>query len=233
MGVSHQAAHAHQLPHLGHIPPGARVSHHPNGIQRIVLIKITTNGLNKPFIGFCPCINNLGVTFHLGDFPESITLFGLGDLILSLLQQDGLVVWHPQVIHRDRHSGLGGIAEAQIFEVIGHGSSGCSAVVFVGPAHQTPKLLLIDNSIAEGGGRPGRFQAGVQFRRGKRCRFSGLCGLRLTGGLAGRLGGTGHGRCRGGGEVENSWAEELLTHRAATASMIVRFITTRPVVVSK
>ena len=44
--VGHQAAHAHQLTHLGHVSPGTGVGHHPHRVQRCVLVKILFDGIH-------------------------------------------------------------------------------------------------------------------------------------------------------------------------------------------
>ena len=91
------------------------------------------------------------MAFHLGDFAEAITLFGFGDLLFRFCQQGSLIARDAQVVDGDRHRRLGGVVEAQVLELIGHGCRGRRAVVLVGPGHEIAQGLLIDHPVAEGG----------------------------------------------------------------------------------
>ena len=116
--VGHQTAHANQLTHLGHISPGAGVSHHPHRVEWIVLVEVAANGLNQTLIGLSPGVDHLGVTFHLGDFTKPVALLGRRDLIFGLLEQGAFVARNAKIVNRNRHGGLGRETEAQILEIV-------------------------------------------------------------------------------------------------------------------
>ena len=147
--VGHQAAHAHQLTHLGHISPGTRVGHHPHRVKRCVLVKILFDSIHQTLICLGPGVDHLGVTLHLGDFTQAITLFGGCDLFLSLSQQVFLGLRHLEVVNRDRHSSLGGVLEPKILEIVRHRGRHCRAVVLVRPGHQLLQRPFIDDMVPE------------------------------------------------------------------------------------
>ena len=147
--VGHQAAHAHQLTHLGHVSPGAGVGHHPHRVQRCVLVKVLFDGIHQTLVGLGPGVDHLGVTLHLGDFTQAIALFGGRDLFLGLAQQILLRLGHLEVVDGDRHSRLGGVLEAEILEVVGHGRRHRRAVVLVGPGDELLEGPLVDDLVAE------------------------------------------------------------------------------------
>ncbi len=191
MRVGHQAAHAHQLTHLRHVAPGAGVGHHPHGIEWIVLIEIAPYRRHQALVGFSPGVDHFGVTFHLGDFPQPVALFCFGNLLLRLSQQSRLVTWNAQVVYRNRYGGLGGIAETEILEVVGHGGRDGGAVVLIGPGHQVSERFFVHHPIAKWR----RLLAQGHVHRGDRRGGGGaggsLGGLGLFAGFLG--GGGGHG----------------------------------------
>ena len=226
LGVGHQAAHAHQLTHLGHVPPGAGVGHHPDRVERVVVVEVLLDLFHQTLVGLGPGVDHLGVAFHLGDLTEAVALLGVGDLLLGLLQQAGLLTGDAQVVHGDRHGGLGGVVEAQVLQFVRHRGGGGGAVVLVGPRHQIPQLFLVDRAVAERRGRLAQGSGGAEHRCGGFLSSGLLAAL-----LAGFLGGSGgHGCARTGMGLGGY---EFGSQAAATASMIVLFITTRPTVVSR
>jgi len=186
--VGHQAAHADQLTHLRHVAAGAGVGHHPDRVERIVLVEVPPHSGDEALVGLGPGVDHLGVALHFGDLTEPVTLFGFGDLLLGLLQQGRLVAGDAQIVHRDRHGGLGGVVEAQVLELVGHRRGGSGAVVLVGPGHQIAQGLLVDDPVAERGRLAAQGRAA-----GLGCHVGGRGGgLALLAGLLG--GGGGHGR---------------------------------------
>ena len=181
--VRHQAPHAHQLTHLGHVSPGAGVGHHPHRVQRCVLVKVLFDGIHQTLVGLGPGVDHLGVALHLGDFTQAIALFGGRDLFLRLTQQVLLGLRNAQVLHGDGHGRLGGIAEAEILELVRHLGGHSRAVILVSPGHQMLEGPLVDDVVSE--------------RRRGLGQWTG-CALRSWGGVLGRLGGlaglgSGHG----------------------------------------
>ena len=150
LGVGHQAAHAHQLAHLGHVAPGTGVGHHPHRVEWIVLVEVAAHGRHQAFVGFGPGVDDLGVALNLGDLAEPIALFGFSDLLLGFSQQGSFVTRNAQVVDGDRNGGLGGVVEAEILELIGHGGRSCRSVVLVSPRDQIAQRLLVDDAVAEG-----------------------------------------------------------------------------------
>ena len=187
--VRHQTAHTDQLTHLGHVSPGPRVGHHPDRVERVVLVEVLFDFFDQTLVGFRPGVDHLGVTFHLGDLTQAVALLGVRDLLLGFFEQTSLFARDAQVIHGDGDGGLGGVVEAEILELVRQGGGGGGAVVLVGPSHQVPQLLLIDRPVTE---RRSRFAQGSVCG----CWSLSLCGL-LAGLLAGLFGGGGgHGCAR-------------------------------------
>ena len=70
--VRHQTAHAHQLTDLGHIAPSPRVGHHPNRVERIVVVEVLFDSINQTLVGLSPRIDHLGVTLNLCDDTKPV-----------------------------------------------------------------------------------------------------------------------------------------------------------------
>ena len=213
--VCHQATHAHQLAHLGHVSPGTGVGHHPHRIEWIVLVEVLLDRIHQTLIGLGPGVDDLGVPLNLRDHTKAIRLLGGSDQLLCLSQQILLRLRDFQVIHRDRHRSLGGVFEAKILELVGHGGCGRRAVVFVSPGNQLFQAFLINHSVSE---RWGSLRQGAGLLR------SGSRSLGCLGSLGGLGGLTGFGRGGGHDSAEKSWlggGSVLSVQVAATASMIV------------
>ena len=120
LGIGHQAPHAHQLSHLGHVSPGAGVGHHPDRIQRCVLVEVLLDRIHQTLIGLSPGVDDLGVTLHLRDLTQPVTLLRGCDLLLGLSEQGFFRLGNLQIVHGNRNRRLSGVAEAEILELVGH-----------------------------------------------------------------------------------------------------------------
>ena len=131
--VGHQATHADQLAHLGHVAPSTGVGHHPHRIEWIVLVEVLLDRIHQTLVGLRPGVDDLGMTLNFRDHTKAIRLLSGRDQLFRLSKKILLRFGDLQIIHRNGHRSLSGVFEAKILELVSHGRRGRRAVMLESP----------------------------------------------------------------------------------------------------
>mmetsp|Transcript_23362 Transcript_23362/g.55498 ORF Transcript_23362/g.55498 Transcript_23362/m.55498 type:complete len:1308 (+) Transcript_23362:390-4313(+) len=162
--LGHQAAHAGQLADLGGGAPRARVGHHVDrvegllidglavAIKRLLDLQVVHHSLADLVTGLAPDVHDLVVTLAGGHETRDVLLLDLLDLLLGTLDQGVLLSGHQHVVDRDRDAGTRGQAEAALQQLVGQHDGFLQAALAEARVDETRDFLLLQRlvDIAEG-----------------------------------------------------------------------------------
>src|SRR5438477_729440 len=115
--LGHQTAHASELTHL--LPVSARpgIDHQINRIQflaSLVVLQGTEHDIGNLISGVRPDVDDLVVTFPVGDDAFAILLFNLADLLVCIFQLRLFLFRNNHVRNSNRDAGLGCFGETEL-----------------------------------------------------------------------------------------------------------------------
>src|SRR3954471_15335958 len=111
--VRHEASHARQLADLLEGPAGPGVGHH---VDRVELVEVRDHGVGNLVGRRVPLVGDRLVALLLGDQALVVLVLELLHPLLVLGEDLGLGGRDADVVLRDRHAGLGRVAEAEVLE---------------------------------------------------------------------------------------------------------------------
>src|SRR3954470_5420390 len=111
--VRHEASHARQLADLLEGPAGPGVGHH---VDRVELVEVRDHGVGNLVGRRVPLVGDRLVALLLGDQTLVVLVLELLHPLLVLGEDLGLGGRDDDVVLRDRHAGLGRVAEAEVLE---------------------------------------------------------------------------------------------------------------------
>ena len=129
--LGHQAAHAGQLADLRGGTARARVGHHVDGVERLLVHRLAVavgrlllrqlahHDLADFVAGLAPDVDHLVVALAGRHQARDVLLLDFLDFLLGALDQGGLFLRHQHVVDRDRDAGARGQAEARLQQLVG------------------------------------------------------------------------------------------------------------------
>src|SRR5579875_217721 len=144
--VGHETAHADQLAYLADVPSGAGKGHH---VHRVQAIEVVHDRLGQLIGGRRPGVDHLVVALDFRDLPALVAALRFLDLLFGGRDHPFFGFGNVEVVDGDRHTGFGGIAEAQIFQGVGQVRRAGGAVLLVDVRQERPQLFLIHGGVDE------------------------------------------------------------------------------------
>jgi hypothetical protein len=164
VGLGHQAAHAGQLADLRRGTARARVGHHVDGVERLLvdflavavddllLGQLGHHDLADLVAGLAPDVDDLVVALAGGHQARDVLLLDLLDFLLGALDQAVLLLGHQHVVDGDRDAGARGQPEAALQQLVGEDHGLLQAALAEADVDQARDLLLLQRlvDVAEG-----------------------------------------------------------------------------------
>src|SRR5438477_1613078 len=142
--IRHQSAHAGELTELRERSAGARVGHHE---ERVQLVEVLEHRLGDRVGRLRPNVHDRLVPLGLGDEPVLVRLLDLADALLVLREQRFLRRRDDDVVLRDRHAGLRGVAEAELLDRVEHRGDRVGAVLLDEARDEFVERLLRERAV--------------------------------------------------------------------------------------
>ena len=159
VGLGHQAAHARQLANLRRAAARARVGHHVDGVERLLLDFLAVailglllgqlghHDLGDFVAGLAPDVDHLVVAFAGGDQARDVLLLDFLDLFFGALDDAGLLARHQHVLDGDRDAGARGQPEAVLQQLVGKNHGFLQAALAEAGVDQARDFLLLERLV--------------------------------------------------------------------------------------
>ena len=151
--LGHQPAHAGKLANLLLRSASAGVRHDIDGVDAALFVlafKRLEHFVGDFFSDVAPDGNDLVVAFAMRDGAVQILLLDAHDFLFAAFDQLALVAGNEHVVNADRNAGLGGVGEAQLFQVIEQDDGVFEAKAQIGVINELLDTLLLEQAIHVG-----------------------------------------------------------------------------------
>ena len=130
IGLGHQASHTGKLTNLGSRASSAGVSHHVDGVKRLLLNHFAFcishhfgaehihHGLGHLLVGTRPDIHNLVVALTVGHQTRGILVLDFLNFTLRTFQNLALLFRHNHVVGSDRSTCAGSVTETRVHQLV-------------------------------------------------------------------------------------------------------------------
>ena len=157
--LGHQAPHARQLTDLRGRTTGARVGHHVDGVERLLLLhqtfavddvlgcQLVHHGLGHLVTGLGPDVHHLVVALALGHQTRGVLLLDLLDLLLGGGQDLRLGRRHQHVVDGDGDATARGQPEAVLHQLVGQDDRGPQTAATERGVDQARDFLLLQRPV--------------------------------------------------------------------------------------
>src|SRR6266513_978592 len=148
--LRHQPAHPRQLPDLVARAAAPGVEHHEHRVEPTLgALHGLHHGVRDVVVRMRPGVDHLVVALTEGDLTRGVRPLEPLDPTLGVVQQRGLVGRDLQVLDPDRHAAHGGVAEAELLQIVEelHGARAPGPAVAV--EHQLRQVALAHHLVQE------------------------------------------------------------------------------------
>src|SRR5437773_1864579 len=148
--LRHQAAHAGELPDLVARAPAPGVEHHEHRVEPALgALHGLHHGVRDVVVRVRPGVDHLVVTLAEGDLAGGVRPLEPLDPALGVVQQARLLGRDLQVLDADRHAAHGGVAEAELLQVIEELHRAREPGAPVAVEHQLRQVALAHHLVQE------------------------------------------------------------------------------------
>src|SRR5438105_3154841 len=148
--LRHQAAHPRQLPDLVPRPAASGVEHHEHRVEAALgALHGLHHGVRDVVVRVRPGVDHLVVALAEGDLAGRVRALEPLHAPLGIVQQARLLGRDFQILHPDRHAAHGGVAEAELLQVVEELHRAREPGPAVALEHELRQIALAHHLVAE------------------------------------------------------------------------------------